>query len=107
MSDSLERIGRALWCVEFMADYLDDIETRLDEDADADAWYSEVDDIGTMLRSSVVNLKKAILALPPELVYGISVGFKAEDGDASARGAASCLLANIQREISEAKGGSA
>lgn len=105
-------IGKALWGVEFMTDHIGDTGVHFTDGEGGDdkahqAWADAIYENYQMLKGAVTDLKKAILQLPPEAAGEIAAAFSNEDRQSKARGAATCMLANIQREISEKKGGAA
>lgn len=109
MSDALIEIGQKLWLVDFMADYVMDTGSAFEggDDDTHQMWVDAIYENAMMLKNAVTELKQAILLLSPEMAAGIAAAFANEDRDAKARGAASCMLANIQRKVSETKGGAA
>lgn len=97
---ALEEIGRKLWGVDFMVGYIADTGITLDENASYDDWSDAIYENAETLRQMVGDLKMALMMLPPDMAGGIAAGFRQEDDDSKARGAASCFLASVQRKAS-------
>lgn len=108
-TNGLSEIGRKLWLVNFMTSYISDTGTTFEEEGGSDevhqVWADAIYENYKMLKEAVDELKGAILLLGPEQASVVAAAYHQEDEESKARGAATCMLENIQREISEKKGG--
>lgn len=109
-NDPLAEVGKKLWLVDFMTSHIGDTGVNFEDGKGGseevhEVWADAIFENYTLLKGAVEGLKKAISMLPPEFASSIAIAYQQEDQEARARGAANCMLANVQREISERKGG--
>ena len=95
----LGRVGAALWHVNFCADYISDMSTRVPEGADPDLWEETVAEDSDMLRGALKDLKQALCDLPEPVARLIANGYATENDTALARNDATILLANAVRVV--------
>ncbi|WP_265500409.1 hypothetical protein [Paracoccus beibuensis] len=111
-NNALAEIGQKLWAVEITAGVIGDTGLHFtEEEGGSDevhqAWADAILENYQLLRGALEDIKRAVLLLPPEMAGGIATAFRHEDQVSKARGAATCMLADIQRQIAENKGGAA